>query len=238
MRELTDQVVVVIGAGGGMGQAICRQLVREKGKLAIASNDSDSLKKLEQDIAGQGADILSETVDVTKEEEVRDFFAKISDTFGKPDILLNLPGVSIPAKIPEMTLEQYNLSMDVNVMGPFLCSKHFIPYVDPEKGGLIINIGSMAAKRANANAPLYCTAKAALNMLSDGMALQVKDHNIRVTTLNPGPTDTKFWGDRKIPREKFMKAEDIADVVLFVMKSKEYIVFHDIAFESFSFFRK
>ena len=91
----------------------------------------------------------------------------------------------------------------------------------------------MAAKRANPNAPLYCTAKAALSMFSDGMAMQVKENNIRVTTLSPGGTDTGFWGDRKVNRAKFLKADDVADVMLFVMKSNNYIVFHDIAFESF-----
>lgn len=237
MRDLKGKVVVVIGASGGMGQAICKKLVNEGVKMAIASNESEKLKTLEQFLVDQGVEVLSEVVDVTKEDEVKAFFAKVNGKFGKLDILLNLPGLSIPAKISEMTLEQYNLTMNVNVMGPFLCSKHFIPYVDPEEGGQIINIGSMAAKRANPNAPLYCTAKAALNMLSEGMALQLKENNIRVTTLNPGPTDTNFWGERKVPREKFMKADDVADVVLFVLKSNDYIVFHDIAFESFSFFK-
>ena len=180
---------------------------------------------------------MAQVVDVTKEEEVKAFFAKANEKYGNLDILINLPGLSIPAKISEMTVEQYNLTMSVNVMGPFLCSKHFIPYVDPEKGGLIINMSSLAGIRANPNSPLCCTSKAALNMLSDGMALQLKENNIRVTTLNPGATDTDFWGQRKVAREKFMKADDVADVVLFVLKSNDYIVFHEINFESFLNFK-
>ncbi|NLC44990.1 MAG: SDR family oxidoreductase [Clostridiales bacterium] len=234
MRDLMGKVVVVVGASGGMGQAICKQLSNEGVRLGITSkNEPELLKSLEQELINKGLEVVSDIVDVTKEDEVKDFFATVKNKFGKIDILINLPGISIPAKISEMTMEQYNLTMDINVMGPFLCSKHFIPCVDAEAGGLIINVSSMAGKRANPNAPLYCTAKAALNMFSDGMAMQIKENNIKVTTLSPGGTDTGFWGDRKVNREKFLKADDVADVMLFVMKSNNYIVFHDIAFESF-----
>ncbi len=233
MRDLKGKVVVVVGASGGMGQAVCMKLAKEGVNMAIASNEAESLKDLEHKLIMNGTKVFAKAIDVTKEDEVKDFFAETKSRFGDLDILLNLPGISIPAKISEMTMEQYNLTMDVNVMGPFLCSKHFIPCVDSEEGGQIINISSMAAKRANPNAPLYCTAKAALSMFSDGMAMQVKENNIRVTTLSPGGTDTGFWGDRKVNRAKFLKADDVADVMLFVMKSNNYIVFHDIAFESF-----
>ncbi|HHV97855.1 MAG TPA: SDR family oxidoreductase [Clostridiaceae bacterium] len=237
MRDLKGKVVVVIGASGGMGQAICRKLANEEVKMAITSSKPEQLRNLEKFLADQGVDVLAEVVDVTKENEIKEFFAKASAKYGRLDILINLPGLSIPAKISEMTAEQYNLTMNVNIMAPFLCSKHFIPCVDPEKGGQIINMGSMAAKRANPNAPLYCTAKAALNMFSDGMALQLKENNIRVTTINPGAVDTNFWGEREVPKEKFLKADDVADVVLFVLKSNDYIVFHEINFESFLHFK-
>jgi short-subunit dehydrogenase len=122
----------------------------------------------------------------------------------------------------------------VNLKGTFLCSKHFIAYADPVQGGLIVHMGSMAAKRANPKAPLYCTAKAAVNMFSQGLALQLKANNIRVTTLNPGATDTGFWGDRLVPRDKFMTASDVAEVLLFVLRMNPNVVFHEIDFESFA----
>jgi NADP-dependent 3-hydroxy acid dehydrogenase YdfG len=181
--------------------------------------------------------VLASELDVTDESQVAALFKQARERFGTLDALLNLAGLSMIGPIAEMDIERYNTIVNVNVMGTFLGSKHFIPCVDAEKGAQIINIGSMAAKRANPNAPLYCVAKAAVNMLSQGLALQLKESKVRVTTLNPGPIDTTFWGDRQVPREKFMKADDVAEVILFVLKMSENVVFHDVAFESHLFFK-
>ena len=132
-----------------------------------------------------------------------------------------------------MSEADYITTMDVNVKGTFFFSKHFANAVDMEIGGQIVSIGSMAAKRANGNAPLYCTAKAAVNMLSAGMQIQYKEKNIRVTTLNPGGADTPFWGDRPVKRENLLKASDVAEVMEFVLTRESRVVFSEINFESF-----
>jgi NAD(P)-dependent dehydrogenase (short-subunit alcohol dehydrogenase family) len=237
MRILKDKVVVIPGASGGMGREISKLLAGEGAKLALASNDEKALEELEGVLNMQGVDVISKVIDVTSETEVEEFFRLVKSTYGKADILLNLPGISVPAQISEMGEDIYDLTMDVNLKGAFLCAKHFIPIVDTEIGGQIINIGSMAAKRANANAPMYCTAKAAVNMFSQGLALQLIDKKIRVTTLNPGPTDTGFWGNRPVPRDKFMQAMDVADIILFILKANPAVVFHEVNFESFAFFK-
>ena len=135
-------------------------------------------------------------------------------------------------------MADYKLILDVNLMGTFLCAKHFIPLVDPERGGQIINTASMASKRANPNAPVYCAAKAAVAMLSQGLALQLKEKSIRVSTLNPGPTNTVgFWGDRPVPRDKFLRPEDVAQVVRFILGQPPHVLVHEVCFESFEFFK-
>ncbi|MFC5652855.1 SDR family oxidoreductase [Paenibacillus solisilvae] len=236
-NRLKDKVVIIIGATGGMGQAAAKALAAEGAKLMLGSRKEQVLHTLADELVSGGAEAAYRKVDVTNEEEVQAFFDDTAKTFGRFDVLLNLAGLSIPSSISEMTIQQYEQSMDVNLKGTFLCSKHFIPFVEKEQGGLIVNIGSMAAKRANPNAPLYCTAKAALNMFSQGLSLQLIEKNIRVTTLNPGATDTEFWGNRQVPREKFMTASDIAEVLLFVLQMDPRLVFHEINFESFAFYK-
>lgn len=233
MSELKDKIIVVTGASGGMGVEVCTRLAQQGAKLALCSNDREGLTKLTDTLEASGTQVIAKVVDVTDEKEVEAFFKEVGAKFGRGDALLNLAGLSIPAKVWEMAVDKYDFTMDVNVKGTFLCSKHFIPLTDGEKGARIINIGSMAAKRANGSAPLYCTAKAAVNIFSQGLAIQVKEKNIRVTTLNPGPTDTAFWGDRPVAREKFMQASDVAGVIEFVLAADDRVVFHEIAFESF-----
>jgi len=238
MRNLRDKVVIVPGASGGMGKAICHLLAKEGAKLAIASNDATELKDLETSLRVEGAEVVSMILDVTVETDVVSFYEQVTNAFGnKVDILLNLTGISTPFQIAEMPVEKYDLTIDVNLKGTFLFTKHFIPLVDTAEGAQIINIGSMAANRPNAANPMYSAAKSAVNMFSKSLALQLIDKKIRVSTLNPGPTDTPFWGDRQIPREKFMQATDIAEVLLFLLKFNPAIVIHEIDLDSLAFFK-
>ncbi len=230
MKNLNGKVAVITGASGGMGSEIAAALAKEGVKLMLLSNDKAGLDALAAKLGD--AEFLCREVDVRDEAQVEAVFAETAEKLGKPEILLNLAGLSIPAKLYEMELSAYDLTIDVNLKGTFLCSKHFAN-VCAEDGGQIINIGSMAAKRANANAPLYCTAKAAVNMLSAGTQMQYKDKNIRVTTLNPGGADTGFWGDRPVKRENLLKASDVAEVMMFVLTRESRVAFSEINFESF-----
>ncbi|MDF2938089.1 MAG: short-chain dehydrogenase [Paenibacillaceae bacterium] len=233
MSSIEGKVAVISGATGGMGTILARELAARGVNLALTSNDQSGLERLQAAASGAGVRSLAFPADITKEAEVERVFQLVRERYGKADMLINLAGVSIPAKVEAMEEEAYDVTLDVNLKGTFLCCKHFIPLVQPEDGGRIINIGSMAAKRANGNAPMYCAAKAAVHMFSQGLGIQTKDQNIRVTTLNPGPADTGFWGDRQVPREKFLQASDVVDVILFVLTADARLQFHEIAFESF-----
>ena len=232
MKDLKNKVAIITGASGGMGRVISEMLADKGVKLALYSNDAAALEELAGKLAGK-TELVYKVVDVCSEEEVKAAVEEAASKLGAPEILLNLAGLSIPAKIWDMSVEAYMTTMDVNVKGTFLFSKHFANAVNAEVGGQIISIGSMAAKRANGNAPLYCTAKAAVNMLSAGMAIQFKEKNIRVTTLNPGGADTPFWGDRPIKRENLLKATDVAEVMEFVLTREARVAFSEINFESF-----
>lgn len=233
MVSLKDKVVLITGASGGIGTETCRLIAEQGAKFVLGSNDAAALNELESSLKAKGCQAVSMVLDVTVEEQVKAFVDLAVSSFGGVDILLNFAGLSIPAQITEMEESKYDITMDVNVKGTFLACKHFVPHVNTEKGALILNIASMASKKANPNAPMYCTAKAAVAMLSAGLALQVKDKNIRVTTLNPGAVNSAFWGDRKVPREKFMIPTDVAEVILFILTRESRVVFHDVAFESF-----
>lgn len=233
MISLQDKVAVITGATGGMGTILTKELAARGVRLALTSNDKAGLEELQAAAIAAGTQAVALAADITKEEEVRQFFQLVQETYGNAHMLINLAGVSIPSKVEAMEEEQYDVTMDVNLKGTFLCCKHFIPLAEQEAGGRIINIGSMAARRANGNAPMYCAAKAAVHMFSQGLSIQVKENNIRVTTLNPGPANTGFWGDRPVPREKFLQAADVVDVMLFVLAADARLQFHEIAFESF-----
>lgn len=228
MVNYNGKHVVITGASGGMGSILCKSLAEEGAILSICSNKED-VHDLARELS-KVTTVFSKVFDITKESEVKTFFEEAFEKNGEFYALANLAGLSIPGQIPETEEKDYELMMDVNVKGTFLCCKYFAHNAtDP---AVIINIGSMAAINANGNAPLYCTAKAAVNMLSKALLLQVGSKNIRVTTVNPGGADTPFWGTRAVDRTKLMQAEDVVEIILFVLKSNPNIQIHNISFES------
>lgn len=240
MRRLEGLTIVMMGATGGMGTATALQLAKPGVNLAFSSSRQERVDNLKEKLSETGASVFGKVVDVTDEPQIQAFMKEVYEKYGHVDVLMNFAGLSITAKLNDFTVEQYNTVMDVNVKGMLFSTKAFASYTDPERGALVINIGSMAAKRANPNAPHYSAAKAAVNMFTDGLAQQLKAQNIRFTVLNPGPTDTTFFEGR-IPPEKrmdFMRASDIAEVIEFIVTREPRINFHDISFDSFAFFKR
>ena len=228
---LKDKVIMITGASGGMGQVLCEDLAAQGARLVLASRQKEALKA-QCDVLKEKyhVEITEGILDVTREEQVKEFVGQAGAKYGKIDALVNLAGLSVPGKIEETDEAVYDLMMDVNVKGIYLMAKYFARYAGED--ARMINIGSMAARRTNANAPLYCMAKSAVNVLSQGLSLQLAAKGIHVTTLNPGGADTPFWGDRPVKREKLLQAQDIADVILFVLGSNPRIVIHSVDFES------
>jgi len=229
MINYNGKNVIVTGSSGGMGRLLCKQLAEQGAKLSLLSNQPEALAAQIEELS-QITEVFGKVVDITNDEEVASFFTESYERFGEYYAMANLAGLSIPHKISESEVDVYNTIMDVNVKGTFLVGKYFAQ--NAAKPAIIVNIGSTAAKSANGNAPLYCTAKAAVNMLSQGMLIQMGPQDIRVTTINPGGTDTAFWANRKVDKTKLMQAEDVVEIIMFALCSSPRVQIHDIYFES------
>lgn len=227
---------IVTGASGGMGLLLSEKLAQCGVNLSLCSVDKESLEKQKNDLVEKcNISVIANVVDVTNESEVEQFIKDSYDKLGKIDYLINLAGLSIPNNYSETSVEVYEKVMDVNIKGSFLTSKHFANVAsDP---ALIVNIGSIAARVTNANAPIYCMAKAAVNKLSEGLLLQYGKKNIRVTTINPAGADTPFWGTRTVDKTKLMQAHEVVDVIWSVINMPDTVQIHCIDFESFNRFK-
>lgn len=228
--ELKDRVILISGATGGMGQDLCAALARQGVRLGICARQTGQVTALCHVLRQTGAAVYGAAVDVTQADQVAAFVQAARQALGTPDGLVNLAGVSIPGQIVQTDPAVFDTLMNVNVKGSFLMAREFAACA-PE-GAQIINLGSMAARRVNGNAPLYCMAKTALNVLSEGVSLQLAQRHIRVTTLNPGGADTPFWGDRPVDRSRLLQPYDITAAVLFVLQSDPRVAIHSIDFES------
>ena len=235
--EKTEKAILEIG---GMGTATALQLARPGVKIAFSSSRPEKVEALREKLASTGAEIFGAVVDVTEEAQAQRFMQEAKERFGRVDVLVNFAGLSITRKLEDFSEADYQTVMNVNVKGMAFSTKAFAALVDPEQGALVINFGSMAAKRANPNAPHYSAVKAAVNLFTEGFAQQLKGKNIRFTVLNPGPTDTSFFEGR-IPPEKrgdFLQASDIAELLEFIITRDARVNFHDISLDSFAFFKR
>ena len=154
-------------------------------------------------------------------------------------MLLNNAGIGVPTTdLAEAPLEKFEQMFDTNVKGVFLCTREALKIMRPRKSGHILTVISMGGQRTNATAPVYCASKFGARGLSGGVADQVLAEGIKVTDVNPGPVDTDYWGDRPVPREKFLKADDVAEVIVFVIGQPEHVLIREINFDNIAFFRK
>ena len=170
------------------------------------------------------------------EADVQRGFAVCLEAFGTVDVLLNNAGVgALSPDLATTDLDTYEQMVSVNMRGVFLCNREALKVMKPKGEGHIVTVISMAGQRTNPNAPLYCASKFGARGLSSGLADQAIKWGIRVTDVNPGPTDSDYWGDRQVPREKFLKVDDVARVIVFVLDQPKEVLIREINFDSMKF---
>jgi NADP-dependent 3-hydroxy acid dehydrogenase YdfG len=230
MNNLTNKVCFITGGAGGIGRALGKQLLEQGAKVF----DMSRSKKLSDELRNNH--VYSFQGDVSQEKDVLQAFSQCIEKFGTVDILINNAGVGIPTlNLAEADLETYDRMVNTNMRGVFLCNREALKVMKPKKQGHIITVVSMAGQRTNPNAPVYAASKFGARGLSSGLADQVLKEGIKVTDVNPGPVDSDYWGDRKVPREKFLSVDDVARVIVFVLSQPDYMLIREINFDNMKF---
>lgn len=230
MNNLENKVVFITGASSGIGKSSAEMLLAEGAKVF----DFSRTNKLSDSI--NHANLVSFKGDVSSEQDVIAGFAACVEAFGTVDVLLNNAGIGlVSADLSNTDLETFEQMMDINVKGVFLCNREALKIMKAKESGHIMTVISMAGQRTNPNAPIYCASKFAARGLNSGLGDQVLKLGIKVTDVNPGPTDSNYWGDRKVAREKFLKPEDVARVIVFVLNQPEYVLIREINFDNMKF---
>ena len=220
--SLNGKVAIVTGAARGMGAAITKTLL-EKGGLVVATDiapfDGDSL--------GCYANLLTVRHDVADQGAWADVAAQASNRFGRIDALVNNAGVFMGGSMEATGSDQLELAFRVNQLGVFLGMKAVIEPLKAVGGGSIVNIASCVAMRGVADQFAYAASKWAARGMTKCAAIELAKHNIRVNSINPGPTDTpmtsSFGEDHQaflrglIPLGRLGAPQDIANAVAFLL---------------------
>lgn len=190
---LASRAAFVTGAGSGLGEATARALAAAGAAVACIDRDSSAAARVADDLAKSGATAMWAECDVSDPAQVADGVQRACDRLGHLDIAVNCAAVDYVTSMDDMSLEQWNRVLAVNLTGPFLVAKAVYPIMRARGGGHIVNIASTAALRAWGNASAYHATKWGLRGFSRALGAEGRADNIHVTCMIPGGMRTHWF---------------------------------------------
>lgn len=233
-----SKTALITGATSGIGKATAQILAKNNYKIILCGRREDRMAELEKELSQLTA-VHSLLFDVRDKQAVSDCIASLPETFSKIDILINNAG-NAHGLDPIQTghLDDWDAMIDINVKGLLYVSKAIIPQMIERNSGHIINIGSTAAKEVYPNGNVYCASKHAVDALNQGMRIDLNPFNIRVGAIHPGMVETefsevRFKGDTDRADKVYqgftpLQAEDIADIIHFVVSRPYHVNIADL----------
>lgn len=231
MPNLSGKVAIVTGAGQGIGKAIAIRLAQAGADIAVGEMVQDRIAGTVAEIEKLQRKAIGVQFDVRNRGQVDNLVAAAMKKFGKIDILVNNAGNDIVRELVDITDEEWDLQIDVNLKGPFQMCRSALPHmIKAGNGGAIVNIASIAGYISYPKGAAYAAAKAGLMALTRALAGEVAKHKIRVNAVAPGPIDTPLLHEvldampkaqstalvGGVPLGRLGLPEDIANAVAFL----------------------
>ncbi len=228
-KKLSKKIAIVTGATRGIGRAVARQLLEVDYFTGLCSKTPQSVASLQIDLSSSFAgNFVVTAVDVSVEDEVKEFVSLIAHKKGRIDLLINNAGVVYVNPVEETDSKKWDEMMAINAKGMFLMVKHCLPFMT--HGSRIINIGSNASKKGFPRWSAYCASKFAMLGFTKALREEVRSRGISVSAVLPGPTSTDVW--ESLPGEwdnsKMMSPESVARAIVFVANQPSGVTVDEI----------
>jgi NAD(P)-dependent dehydrogenase (short-subunit alcohol dehydrogenase family) len=223
--RLTGKTAIVTGAGRGIGRDIAARLASEGAKVVVADVDEKAAEDALTELKDNGGTAVAVACDVTQQADVETMMQRCVDQWGRLDILVNNAGITRDAPLAKMTVEAWDLVLDVNLKGAFLCLQAAAKHMVAASYGRIVNISSIAHE-GNFGTANYTASKGGINSLTKSACLELAQHKVTVNAVAPGAVATRLTLElppkiqekflKKIPCHRWADPKEIAGVVAFL----------------------
>lgn len=227
---MDKKITLISGASRGIGRAAATRLARENHFVMLLARNAEELTELEFEIDQAGGKSLSFPIDIADEAQVNDAVAQILRDFGRLDVVVNNAGIGIFKNADELTTEDWDRVMDINVKGSFLLTKAALPHMKAAGHGHIVGIASDVARRTVATGSLYTASKYAQHAFFESLRREVRSLGIKVSVLYPGLVDTFFHDGApgEAGRTGYLQPTDIADAVAYVLNAPPHVLVDEL----------
>ncbi len=224
--DLSRKIAIVTGAGRGIGSAVAERLAEYGAKVAVVSNVEKDVAEVTETIKNKGHTAIGINCDVAVEAQVKDMVKKVENEFGEVNVLINNAGVGWVGSLQDTKVEEWDLMMDVNLKGVFLCSREVVGNMIKAKSGKIISTASKAGHQAFGNLTAYCTSKYGVVGFTESLARELSEHHINVNAVCPDSVVTamSIAVVKDADRTSWMQPEDIADIYAYLSSDESNMV--------------
>ena len=220
MNQLQGKKVAVIGGGTGIGAGIARELAMAGAAVSVGGRRHEPLEALSE-ATSSPVKIRTHRIDVADNASIEAFFQDFCDNIGAVDILVNSAGINIAKRtMAEMDPDEWDRVLRINATGAYRCMHQVLPAMRDRRDGLVVNISSVAGKRAiSLGGVVYCASKFAMTAMGTAVANEVRHEGVRITNVYPGEVNTPILDNRPVAvsqehKESILQPEDIAGIVL------------------------
>jgi 3-oxoacyl-(acyl-carrier-protein) reductase len=237
--RLKNKVALITGGGSGIGEATAMRFAEEGAKVVINDVDMENANKVAEKIKANGGEVLVLKADVSDKSEVEGMIEQVQEHFGRLDVLVNNAGINRDAFVKKMTEEQWDMVININLKGTFLCSQAVLKVMGEQKSGRIINTSSIGAL-GNPGQANYAASKCGVIGLTKTLALEFARYNINVNCVAPGATKTPMTASmpediaemfkKKIPLRRFAESNEIANMHVFLASDEASYITGQVIF--------
>ncbi len=218
---LRGRTALVTGSSRGIGRETAIRLAAEGASLVLIARDSPDLQQLREQLKDSAVTLPA---DLALRDEVNRVIDEVQSRIGTPDVIVNNAGAFYVSALEETTADEFERSLSVNMLAPFLLTRSFLPAMRQRASGHIVTVGSVADRTIYPGNAAYNSSKFGLRALHEVLRMETRGSGIRATLISPGPVDTRLWDpldpDHRegfTPRAEMLDPASVADAVLYAV---------------------